>query len=110
MADEEEHTTTHDYTDYYNQDADDYYNSELFEEHDNDPDNPEINTMTSANISPFEVNQFDIKNDTHMNLIYRRMIAGQCFRLPNTPTCPDDIFESWLATYLSEKVYSHVVL
>lgn len=60
--------------------------------------------MTSATVEPEspQVNNFDVKNDSHMNLIYRRMVAGQCFRLPNSPTCPDDIFESWIATFLNE--------
>ena len=67
----------------------------------NDDETPNINTMTSAS-GDLEVNNFDTKNSSHMNLIYRRMISGQCFRLPNTPTCPDDVFESWVATFLTE--------
>ena len=30
------------------------------------------------------------------------MLAGQCFRLPEGPTCPDDIFESWLTSFLTD--------
>ena len=80
----------------------DNYEYELFDE---ENQQPTINTMTSSTVESTEqVNNFDIKNDSHLNLIYRRMIAGLCFRLPNAPTCPDDIFESWMATFLTDSV------
>ena len=84
------------YEDENNEDNNDNHNDNN-DENDDNQNNPTINTMTYA-----EVNNFDVKNDSHMNLIYRRMISGQCFRLPNTPTCPDDVFESWIATFLTE--------
>ena len=85
---------------YYTNDDDDHDN----DQNDENAERPTINTMSSATVDSEsdQVNNFDIKNDSHMNLIYRRMISGQCFRLPNTPTCPDDVFESWMATFLTE--------
>ena len=61
-----------------------------------------INNMMDQNNQSDDVNEFSVKNDTHLNLIYRRMLAGQCFRLPKTPTCPDDIFESWASSFLTD--------
>ena len=107
MADENEEYANGDY--WENDNWNDYYEYDD-ENNDNDNDNntdntdpPTISSMTSSNVADYEqVNNFDMKNDSHMNLIYRRMISGQCFRLPNTPTCPDDVFESWMATFLTE--------
>ena len=99
MADEADE---HNYDTYQHDD----YTHDMFDEpEDENQDSPSINSMTSSTVEPHEqVNQFDTKNESHLNLIYRRMVAGQCFRLPNDQTCPDDIFESWLATFLSESV------
>ena len=64
---------------------------------------PLINSMTTCDLEQ-GVNEFNIKNDNHLSLIYRRMLAGQCFRLPSSPTCPDDIFESWSNSFMTDIV------
>ena len=92
MADEMEPNNYYDDDNYEND-----YDEWLYNDNANEVSEPVINTMTNA-----EINEFDLKNDSHMGLIYRRMIAGQCFRLPDSPTCPDDVFESWISTYLSD--------
>ena len=47
------------------------------------------------------INILDVKNDKHLSMIYRKMLSGECFRLPSGPTCPDDIFESWKVTFMT---------
>ena len=96
----------------YDGDNDNYFNydDDAYEQHNtldlfDEEYNPEINSMTSSNVEPHpEVNQFNVQNEQHLNLIYRRMVAGLCFRLPNSATCPDDVFESWMATFMAEAV------
>ena len=52
---------------------------------------------------PDEVNKLDMTNEKNMNLYYRRMIAGECFRLPDQATISDDVWESWMASFMTLK-------
>ena len=72
---------------YDGQDNNDDYNNTDDNNYDyNDDDNqimePEINTMTAASVED-QLNNLNINNDAHLSLIYRRMVAGQTFRLPS---------------------------
>lgn len=92
----------------FNNDNDENYNNDNNYDDDNftasstgEPGEPIINSMTARDLEN-DLNEFSLKNDSHLNLIYRRMLAGQCFRLPSSPTCPDDIFESWFNSFLTD--------
>ena len=60
----------------------------------------------SVNNSQFDsaVNMFNKTNsDSFDNSQYKRLIAqGRCFKLPSTPTISDDLYQSWLFTFMTE--------
>ena len=48
------------------------------------------------------VNIIDIKNPQQLGLYHRRMVLGECMRLPhNVNKLPDDIYESWINSFMT---------
>ena len=48
-----------------------------------------------------EVNKLDLSDDKTNNLYTRRIIAGECFKLPDSAECPDDLWDAWMATFMT---------
>ena len=47
------------------------------------------------------LNIMDPSNDKIKNLYDRRIISGDCFKLPDTAECPDDIWDAWMAAFMT---------
>ena len=78
-----------------------------YEDNDNNYYNDYNNGMnelytTETTESPYdEVNKLDL-NDEKTNTLYtRRIIAGECFKLPDSAECPDDLWDAWMATFMT---------
>ena len=77
------------------------YNSELQYNSDYGFENQTMNT----NQFDSAVNMFNKTNSdtTFDNSQYQRLIAqGRCFKLPSTPTISDELYQSWLFTFMTE--------
>ena len=49
-----------------------------------------------------EVNAFNTNAGSEMNKYERSVTQGKCFRLPATATIPDELYQSWLYTFMTE--------
>ena len=50
----------------------------------------------------YSVDWINTKNPQEMSLYQRRMVAGQCFKLPDEPTISDAQWESFKGTFMSD--------
>ena len=51
----------------------------------------------------YEVNAFNNSNaGSELNKYERSVTQGKCFRLPATATIPDELYQSWLYTFMTE--------